>query len=147
MKKKQLAKAIVQYFRADNTIDQNSILVETHVSGKEVNYTLPQALLPLGADPVKELKYELKSEYELVDVQFLKSLPDSWSRLLFLHGRDNDILTLYYIFAGNYKKTKTADKTLTVVDLTTTNIDKTFSAEDKVAVEYYLEMYGIITPE
>ncbi len=94
MKKNYLACAIV--WEPNN----NFILL----TKDKQNYKLPQLKIISGDDPIKTLKEKIINECieekikNNLSIKFLRTLPDTWSRLVFMHSRYDQILRIYYIF-------------------------------------------------
>jgi hypothetical protein len=119
------------HYAAAIAVDSESQAVLA-LPGKKTTLSLPQIKVTLGEDPVKELKRELEHDFKL-KLRFVRSVPDTWSRLVFLHSKTNDVFTIYYIYEVLFREPKLKTE-LNWVNIEELNSDD-FSVDDVSALD------------
>ena len=102
-------------------------------------YQLPKLKLKIGADPIKELKYELETEHK-IKTRFIKTLPDSWAKLLHLHTKVKKVFYICYLFQVIEEVENKNNYNWLPVDKP--DIIK-LENEDKEAVEFFVDLFKL----
>jgi len=100
---------------------------------------LPRINLNNGLNATAELKSELSKEY-LLELKYIRSLPNSWESLISLHAKMVNKLNIYHIFY--LQKALTRNTAYELLNIKTLDLER-FS-KDRPALEFFQEIYAII---